>query len=220
MTNETLINLTIPFLKPSDNARLAKEFFIENRLALLPIVEEKHFLGYISEESLLDIAPSKKINSIILSHSEAFIGAEMHYFEAMKLMNLYNLDLVAVVDADDSFRGSILKSDIASYISKLGFTNAPGGILVLSVMNASYSVSEISRIVESNDMKILCFYVEDNPEDGFESYITIKLNKTDLTRLIASFERFDYKIEADFHETSFQPIETERLDMLMRYLSV
>ncbi len=220
MTNETLINLTIPFLKPSDNVRLATDLLIENKLYLLPIVDEKLFLGYISEDSLLDISHNKKIGSLIPEKPNAFVKAEMHYFEALRQMNLHDTDIIAVQDSEERFLGSILKADISTYFSNLGFVNAPGGILVLSVMNNSYSVAEISRIVESNDLKILCFYIEDNPEDGFESFITLKLNRIDLTRLIASFDRFGYKIEADFHESAFQPIESERLDMLMRYLNV
>jgi len=220
MTNETLINLNIPFLKPSDTVRLAADLFVEYKLSLLPVVEKATFLGYISEESLLEIAHNRKLGSLIPAKLEAFAAADGHYFEVLRLMNQYDTDLIAVIDGDENFIGSIVKAEIAGYFSNLGFINAPGGILVLSIANSSYSVTEISRIVESNDMRILSFYIEDNPEDGFESFITLKLNRTDLTRLIASLERFGYKIEADFHESAFQPIETERLDMLMRYLNV
>jgi acetoin utilization protein AcuB len=220
MTIETLINLTIPFLKPSDSVRLATELFAENKVSNLPLVNEDHFLGFITEDSILDLAPTKKINSVTTNHIEAVANLDMHYFEVLRLMSYFEIDLIAVNDSNGLFLGVISKTKIADYFSKLGFASAPGGVLVLSVMNANYSVAEISRIVESNDMKILCLYVENNPEDGFESYVTIKLNKTDLSRLIASFERFDYKIEADFHESTFQPIESERLEMLMRYLNV
>ncbi len=220
MTNDTIINLTIPFLKPSDNARLATELLIENKVTALPVVEDKHFLGYITESLLLDVAATKKISTLFPEKPNAFVDSQSHYFEALRFMHLHNTDIIAVLNRSEEFLGTITKADIATYFSKLGFTNAPGGILVLSVQNASYSIAEIGRIVESNDMKILCFYVENNTDDGFESFITLKLNKTDLTRLIASFERFGYQIEADFHESTFQSIDTERLDMLMRYLNV
>lgn len=220
MTNETLINLTIPFLKLSDNVRLTSDLLAEFNLTQLPVVNEQKFMGYLGEDEIADIDPSATIQDLLLNNTDATVLGKMHYFDALKLMNNYGLDLVAVIEENQNFLGSILKIDIATYISKLGFANSPGGILVISVINTGYSLAEISRIVESNDMKILCLYIDDNPEDGFESFITIKVNKVDLSRLIASLERFGYKIEADFHESSFQPIEAERLDMLMRYLNV
>lgn len=220
MTNETLINLTIPFLKPSDNVRLALELFNEYKVSSLPVVDGGRFIGYLSEDILIDESGNKKISQLFLNNEHVVAHSDLHYFESLKQMQIHGLECIAIIDSDENFKGVVTLKDIALYISNMGFVASPGGILVLSVINANYSITEISRIVESNDMKILCFYIEDNKEDGFESFITLKLNKTDLSRLIASFERFGYKIEADYHESVFQPIETERLDMLMKYLSI
>ena len=48
----------------------------------------------------------------------------------------------------------------------------------------------------------------------------VKINKTDLSHITATLERFGYKIIARFHETKHTATEQERLDILMKYLEM
>lgn len=220
MTAESIVNLTIPFLKLTDTVKTALDLFNLHKLTYLPVVEDKSFLGLISDIELLEEAGNRKINTFTLIKIDAFVHEGQHILEIFRLMNLHETSLISVLNSSSEYIGCISHADIVNYLSTLSYIKAPGGIIVLSVDHNQYSLAEISRIVESNDMKILGAYVTDNPENGFETFVTIKINKTDLTRLIASFERYSYKIVADFHESAFQNYDAERLELLFKYLNI
>ena len=174
----------------------------------------------LSDIELLEETGNKKINAFTLVKTDAFVHEGQHILEVFRLMNIHETSIIGVLNSSNEYIGCVSHGDVVTYLSTLGYIKAPGGIIVLSVDQNQYSLAEISRIVESNDMKILGSYVTDNPENGFETFVTIKINKTDLTRLIASFERYSYKIVADFHESAFQSYDAERLELLFKYLNI
>lgn len=220
MTADSIISLTLPALKPTNTVEVALEIMNAEKLFWLPVVDNEHYMGMVSEDVLLDIDPDQLISAVTLDKQDVHIAADQHYFEALKILNIHHNSFIAVLDDKEKYIGSITKTEIINYINSLGFTTSPGGILVLSILHSNYSLSEISRIIESNNMKAICLYVSPIMVDSNEIAVTIKLDKTDLTRLIASFERFGYNILADFHETSFAHHDSERLDLLLKYLNI
>jgi hypothetical protein len=50
--------------------------------------------------------------------------------------------------------------------------------------------------------------------------LTLKINKTDLSSIIATLERFDYKIIAKFEDSKMDSSDKERLDILFKYLDI
>jgi hypothetical protein len=50
--------------------------------------------------------------------------------------------------------------------------------------------------------------------------VTLKINQIDISRIIATFERFNYEIAAKYHQAlAFDDVEQERLGLLFKYLS-
>jgi DNA-binding winged helix-turn-helix (wHTH) protein len=50
--------------------------------------------------------------------------------------------------------------------------------------------------------------------------LTLKINKLDLSRTIATLDRFGFKIIARFQENQVISNEKERLDILLKYLDI
>jgi hypothetical protein len=130
------------------------------------------------------------------------------------------LQLVAVVDNNKKFAGVISVHDTSSAMAQMFASQGAGGIIVLSMTERNYSLAEISRHVESNDIKILSAFVVEDEQDPSMIKVTLKFNKSDLSRLVATFERYNYKIIAKFQETELLSNDKERLDMLLKYLSI
>ena len=80
-------------------------------------------------------------------------------------------------------------------------------------------MSEVARIVEENEAEIFCFYTHVNHETQ-RVEITLKLNTTEVSLLIAAFERYEYFVKAVHNDTGFTADLKERYDSLMRYLNV
>ena len=92
-----------------------------------------------------------------------------------------------------------------------------GGIIVLSMSQIDYSLAEVSRLVESNNAKILAMFVEADEKNPFYLQLTIKINQMDISRVVATFERFGYKIIEKFATITLADVDYSRLDMLLKY---
>ncbi|MDX2194890.1 MAG: CBS domain-containing protein [Cytophagales bacterium] len=220
MTADTLINFSVPFIKPTDSVKWALEQLSHFKMSHLPVVSGKAYLGMISEDSIIDENPSKKISSLPLDFKNIVLAENEHYFEILKIYNANHINILAVVNENGEFVGVVNAEKVLEYFSNIGFINTPGGIIVLSVPQTNYSPAEIHRILESNEHRAIFMYVSDLVEDTMNVYVTLKLNKTDLTRIVAALERYGYNVVAVYHESLVQDIATERLNHLLKYLSV
>jgi acetoin utilization protein AcuB len=118
------------------------------------------------------------------------------------------------------FLGVITQHDLMHRFSELIAAHTPGGIIQIEVGSRDYALSEIARIVEDSDSKILSLYASQSP-DGSQLFITLKLNRTDLQSVINGFDRYGYNIRAEYGAV-VQVDETARrnYESLIKYLSV
>jgi len=214
-----LINDMIPPLKGSDDAAKALIWMEELRLEYLPVIEENQFLGFLSETMILDENDAAKpVKDYLLDGKDCVIYDNQHIYEAVKKATDYDFQSVVVLNTEGVYRGILLLSDLLSVFSQSAFIQSPGGIIVLSINQIDYSLSEISRLIESNEAQILGTSIHLDKNDPAKIKLTLKINREDLTHITATLERFDYTVVAKYHETANITNERERLDMLMRYL--
>ena len=216
------INTVLPPLKPTDTVQKALNWMSELRVHQLAVVsDEGSYLGLISEDILYDSEEADApIEDFPLQYKNIYISEYQHFYEVINKATKHNLHTIAVLDEFGKYIGVISVNDTASALARSYATQETGGILVLSMRDYDYSLTEISRLVESEGVKILSSYIEPDSYDRNMLKLTLKLNRTDLTRVIATLERFDYHVLASFHESDRMDITKERLDMLLRYLEV
>jgi hypothetical protein len=94
-----------------------------------------------------------------------------------------------------------------------------GGIIVLELERIQFSISEISRIVESNDATVLHLNTTVNAETGLLT-VTIHLNKKELSAVVAAFERYEYDVVYYFGEEKFENELNTNYRNLMNYLDI
>jgi hypothetical protein len=93
-------------------------------------------------------------------------------------------------------------------------------LIILEVPLKDYTLTEIARIVESNNAHITVLNVM--PISGGEFLlVSLKLDTDDVTVLLRSFERFNYNVVYYFmKEGEVTDMQKERLDELMYYLEM
>lgn len=221
MIAEELINPMIPSLKPTDTVDKALNWMDEFRSNQLPVIDKSAYKGLINDYSFYDESNGGAyISDYILSAEEIFVLPHQHFYDVIKIASDNHLDIVAVVDEKKDYLGVISVKDTLSAFAQTSAVQSIGGILVLSLNEHDYSLAEISRLLESNNLKVLCSYVSSDELNPLKIKLTVKLNKMDLTYAIATLERYNYKIIAQFQETEIVPTDKERLDLLMKYLSL
>ncbi|WP_237390311.1 CBS domain-containing protein [Fulvivirga sediminis] len=221
MIAEELVNHMIPPLKATDPAHKAILWMEELRCNQLPVVQDESFMGLITEDMILEANDVEaNISSFNLMGLNCYVHDSSHFYEVIKIASDNNVQMVGVLDDQEKYKGVITVQDTITSFAQSAAVQIPGGIVVLSISQIDYSLSEISRLVEENNAKILSSSVKEDELDPSKIKLTLKLNRLDLTHIVATLERFGYKIIARFQETKIQDDEKERLDMLLRYLDI
>ena len=221
MIAEDLINHMIPPLKGSDDAHKAIVWMEEFRCNYMPVVDDGKLLGFLSEEIILETNDIEKhVKDFELVGSNCYVHLDTHFYDILKIAADCKLQMVAVLNEDQSYCGIITVQDTLTSFAQTAAVQLPGGIIVLSMNHIDYSLAEISRLVEENNAKILSSIVKEDPLDMGKIRLTLKINQLDLSRIVATLERFGYKVIGRYHETKPRGDEKERIDMLLRYLDI
>lgn len=216
-----LISDVVPSIKTSDTGVKALNWMEIFRVSHLPIVNNKEFLGLISDTDIYDLnLADEPIGNHSLSLFSPYVTADQHIYEVIELVHRLNLTVVPVLDEHKNYLGLITSNDIIKYFAELAAVNNPGGIIVLELHQNDYSLTQIAQIVESNDAKILSLYIH-SPKESVKLEVIIKVNRTDLSSVIQTFERFNYEIKASYMEDEeLDSLYNNRYEEFMKYLSI
>lgn len=219
MIASELISIVIFPLKTSDSIQKALDWMAEFRVNHLPIVNETHFLGLLSGDDLIDETDTTEpVSAVTLSLINPYVLENQHVYDVIKAMSEQKLSVLPVLDEKMNYLGAICVEDIIEYLATLTAATDPGGIIVLEIANRDNSLAHIAQIVESNNAQVLSSYV-DEISDSTKLTVTLKVNKVDITQIVASFLRYDYQVLATFNHTNQKSNGTDRYDSLMNYLS-
>ena len=218
MIAEEFLNRMIPPLKPTETAMLALDWMQELHLFQLPVVDDGEYLGLVNQSALID-RPAALLSETHLTAQDVYVFRHEPYLDVLRTAKDAHLQVIAVVDADRAYAGTVVVDETLAFFAH-SQDATPGSTLVLLMNERDYSLTEISRLVESNDAKILSSYVSIYPYDKSKVQLTIKINRMDITRIVATFERFEYKVIARYQPDSGHDEDKERLDMLLKYLSI
>jgi CBS domain-containing protein len=221
MLAKDLISEIIPSLKTSDTGQTALNWMEIFRISHLPIVNNEEFLGLISDADIYDMnQPDEPIGNHSLTLFKPYVKSDQHIFEVIGLASKLKLTIVPVLDKDNNFKGVITTSDLIRHIAQISSLDQHGGIIVLEVSERDYSLSQIAQIVESNNVKVLSMYLTSKP-DSVRLEVTLKVNSTELSSVIRTFERYNYEVKSWVTaDDSLDHFYTERLDMLIKYLNI
>ncbi len=221
MIAEELINHMIPPLKLKDDAHKAILWMEELRSNELPVVDNEQFKGILTEEMILELNDvDKPVAEFELAHLNCVVSKNSHFYDVLKIGADNGAKMVGVVDEEGKYIGVITVRDTITAFAQSAAVQMAGSILVLSINQIDYSLSEISRHIEENNAKILSSSVIEDELDASKLRVTLKINTLDLTTIIATLDRFSYKIIGRFQETKIVEEQKERIDMLLKYLDI
>lgn len=215
-----IISDAIPSLRADDTVQKALDRMNEFKLKHLPVVNEVTLLGLVSEDDLLNIDN----HDTLLSDSSVnllnvFVLSNVHTYDVIRLLSQLKLTAVPVLDQQKNYAGLISINNMVNAVAEQYAVNEPGGIIVLEISNRDNSLAHIAQIVEADNAQVLSSYVN-SFEDSTRLEVTLKVNKTEITSLVASFERYDYLVKEVYNNTQIDDGSQERYDSFMNYLNV
>jgi len=215
-----IISDAIPSLRTDDTVQRALDRMNDFKLKHLPVVNEVTLLGLVSEDDLLNIANHDTLLSdAAVNMLNVFVLNNAHTYDVIRLLSQLKLTAVPVLDQQKNYLGLISINNMVNAVAEQYAINEPGGIIVLEISNRDNSLAHIAQIVEADNAQILSSYVNAF-EDSTRLEVTLKVNKTEITSLVASFERYDYLVKEVYNNTQIDDGSQERYDSFMNYLNV
>ena len=220
MLVKEMISDVIPTLRTSDTGLSALNWMDIFKVSHLPIVNDKEFLGLVTESDIYDLnIPEEPLGNHQLSLVRPYVHESQHILEVMELASKLKLSLVPVLDARKHYLGVITTTELLHYFADFAALKDPGGIVVLKLNHHDYSLAQIAQIVEGNDAKILGTFLTSSANTT-QIELSIKLNVTDLTSIIQTFNRYNYNVLGSYmkHDDEEDLLE-DRYNLLMKYLN-
>ncbi len=221
MLAEKLISDVVPSIQRSEKGQKALNWMDVFRVSHLPVLDGKKYMGLVSDKIIYDFdLLDKPIENELDKLNTTHVHQEQHIFEVAILMYKLKLSVIGVLTNEHEYLGAITLYDLARRFARLFSLQEIGGVIVLDVNVNDYSLVQISQIVESNDTKILSFFL--NRISGTNRLeIILKLDKEDLSPVIQSFSRYNYQIKSVFLDNSMlNDLYQDRYDQFMKFMNI
>lgn len=210
----------MPRLQLQDSVGKALRLINDYRVTHLPVVNDDLYLGMISEDDLLDAYDEKSAIELLQEFLvRDSVKDDVHFLMAVNYISLHETSIVPVINAANTFIGVITMVDLLKALAPFSGSKESGGIIVLEMERPQFAVSQISRIVEGNDAQILHLNTTIHPDSEILT-VTLHLNKTDISGIVAAFERYEYNVIYNFSDEKFEDNIDTNYRHLMNYLDI
>ena len=220
MVAKQIMSSLIPPIKMTDTGEKALNWMLDFHVRHLPVVDESRYIGLISEDEVLDYSKAEVAiakHPIMRQHTS--VDEYEHIYEIVKTAVRFQLSIVPVIDDNENLLGVITLEDLLTHFAKSASLAEPGSILVLEVSRRNYSLAEIARLAEYEQATILSSHIL-SQANSINLEVTLKFNTREVSRLAATYERFNYSVKASYQESDYMEDLKERYDSLMSYLNV
>lgn len=185
----------------------------------LPVVKDGSYLGLIAADDLLDADPSDTLEALQHDLQPFAVNTEEHFAMAVRTMVSRNLSVMPVVAANQEYAGAISRERLFVQLAiQTGMLT--GGAMVVATMEPhQFSISELSKLVETNDAHITQLNTVIDELSGHLT-VTIRLNKLEVSDVIATLQRYDYQVLYYTGEEQYENELRRNYNHLMNFLTI
>lgn len=209
----------LPVLKISDTGSYALSLMEDYKLKHLPVTDNGIYVFLLSEKNIFSM---ENIHDPIdnLCMFAPCVGEESHILEVLRIFSNDKLTLLPVVDSKGNYIGGITSDRLIEKLDEIINSTSKGSIIALEISQFDYDLSNIARITESNNAKILTLFTYPVKETN-KQLILIKIDLEDASPVLRSLERFNYQVIYYFQKEGLvDDVLRRRLDELMYYLKM
>jgi CBS domain-containing protein len=220
MFSKEIVIKEIPVLKPEDSAYHALALMDELKLKHIPVVRDGIYLCLLSEKDVLGMENQKNPieNSCFFA---PYVKEESTVLDVLQVMSKNRLTLLPVVVGETGmYAGAITLSALTDGLNELCNASSKGALIAVEVNSQDYMLSQIVRLVEANNAKVLNLYTRLERETG-KQIVLFRIDLEDASPILRSLERFNFKVKY-YMQKQMLTDETlkERLDELLFYLEM
>lgn len=218
MQLQDLVINDIQPLKLTDKISDAQLLFNQLTYSHIPILNEKLYIGCISENDAHCFEKANVIKDCNYAIEGFFVRPSTNWLDVLEAFAQNDSNIMPILDRNNQYLGYYELNDIIHLFNETPFFSEPGGTLIIEKGLHDYSFSEISQIVESNDAKLLGAFV--SKMNGDLVRITLKIGDASLNEVIQTFRRYSYNIISGHEEDTYIESLKDRSQYLDKYLNM
>jgi len=213
----TLIIQSIPTLKLTDHVGMAINCMEDAGFEQLPVVEEGSFKGLVYLSDISAYSDELVLTELSDRFAQILVRDQDFFLTAMNKMHEFQVQCMPVISSSEEYIGAISIQRITDTAVEYLSAAEPGGIIILQMPPHQFSISELGRIIESNNAKMIHLTTWTEKNSG-ELMVSMKVNKIDIQDILASFERYQFTVYQYFGENLSEETLKNNFDNLMNYL--
>lgn len=222
MLVQKIINNEFTPLRPDDTASKALAKMDAWHTTCLPVVASTttKLIGQIKLNQLVDLADESIEISALALEPPVSVYLHQHIFEVARQMLMHEIRMIPVIDSNHTYLGIAEKKKVLEVLFDLLNVTVSGSVITVEMNRNDYSLSELVRLIESENAKILGVAVEAPGESNDSFQVSFKLNIKDTSGISQSLSRHGYIVRSENQSELLQFDLTDKADELMRYLDV
>lgn len=218
MLCEQIIEPGFPTLATSDTVADALLVFEDHQLPFLPLIKGTDLLGLISLEVLEAVDERTVLQQV--PKKELSVSSGQHIYIALNILSTVGTTVLPVLNGDGQYLGVITQSSLMTGLALMLDVQKAGGAIITLLMNKlDYSLSSLTRLVESADANILQLntYSTDRAE---ELWVNIRLDRMEISDVISTLQRYEYHVVHFWGNELYENELRKNFNALMNYLSI
>ena len=219
MLNNQILKSGYPTVHLYDKVSLVLSLMEDFDIQHLPVVDADLFVGIISKADLLDTNENYTVASLQELLVNVCAKSDDYFLTSLNLLKEHHLSLIPVLSDKGEILGVINQEVLLTSLYHFLGGDEQGGIIVLEIDKRHFSFGEICRLIETNDAMIMQINTSVQSETG-KILATIKINKMEVSDIVATFQRFDYDVKYYFGEEHYNNELKDNFNHLMNYLNI
>lgn len=196
----------------------------ELQMESIPVIdpETSQVAGIIFIDNLRQHKEEKKqtVSGLIGDGEPILVYPEQHIFEVTGLLLRNKVRFLPVVDNDKRYLGIVWRKHLFGSLSDMLSLSEYGTVLTVSIDKENYVLSDIIRLIEQEETQVHGLTVETQMDNETIKRISVKLDQTDVSRVIASLRRHGYVVHSESRDDILEMEYEQRADEFLRFLEI
>lgn len=215
MFTKDYISKDYPAFNTSDSIEDANEMAKEFGYSHVFIKKKGIFQGALSQ-SFLDESPEGQLSSLEIHYEKFALFEDGNMLDSVKLFHTYSSNILPILNKSEKYLGYLCADDLFGEFAKYPLFSETGAMLIVQINEKSYSMTEIAKIVESNNAKIYGCYISAFLGDDVQ--ITLKISSGNLSSIDETFERYGYNVVMKYYDDEKEDLIKDRFGFFQKYM--
>lgn len=207
----------------TDGIDHALEHMRDLEIEKLPVVdaETRQVAGIMSASDLQrHEGEEQSVGKILEPGEPILVHPEQHIFEVTGLLLRNKVRFLPVVDEEGRYLGIVWRKHLFGSLSDMLSLSETGSVITVAVEQANYVLSDIIRFIEQEEARVLGLTVETHQNSKTIKRVSVKLDQTDVSRVVASLRRHGYVVQSESKDDMIEMEYEQLADEFLRFLEI